>query len=109
MNVINIKKENLKELGFANLEEWLKNEDHVYIGREMNYYVKGAKGSKWKNPFSVKRYGREKCLELYKQYVYDSGLIEDIEELEGKTLGCWCKPEKCHGDILFEILRGIDE
>ena len=24
-------------------------------------------------------------------------------ELKDKRLGCWCKPEKCHGDILVEI------
>ena len=24
-------------------------------------------------------------------------------ELKGKTLGCWCKPLACHGDVLAEI------
>jgi hypothetical protein len=24
-------------------------------------------------------------------------------ELKDKTLGCWCKPLPCHGDILAEI------
>ena len=23
----------------------------------------------------------------------------------GKTLGCWCKPEKCYGDILVKIIE----
>ena len=26
-------------------------------------------------------------------------------ELEGKELGCWCKPSLCHGDILIKIFR----
>lgn len=26
-------------------------------------------------------------------------------ELEGKNLGCWCKPEACHGDILVELIE----
>ena len=24
-------------------------------------------------------------------------------ELRGKTLGCWCAPKPCHGDVLLEI------
>jgi hypothetical protein len=24
-------------------------------------------------------------------------------ELKDKTLGCWCKPNKCHGDVLVEL------
>ena len=33
----------------------------------MEHYVKGARGSKWQNPFTVKRYGLEKCLQLYEE------------------------------------------
>lgn len=28
----------------------------------MSFYVKGANGSKWANPYSVKKYGRDKCM-----------------------------------------------
>lgn len=24
---------------------------------------------------------------------------------QGKTLGCWCSPKKCHGDILVELIE----
>jgi hypothetical protein len=27
------------------------------------------------------------------------------DELQGKTLGCWCKPLACHGDVIVEILE----
>ncbi len=28
-------------------------------------------------------------------------LLRDLKaELQGKVLGCWCKPAKCHGDVL---------
>ena len=30
-------------------------------------------------------------------------LLNQIHELEDKMLGCWRKPEKCHGDILAEL------
>ena len=28
-----------------------------------------------------------------------------IEELDGKILGCWCKPKSCHGDNYIFILE----
>lgn len=31
-------------------------------------------------------------------------LQEDIDELRGKVLGCFCKPHPCHGDVLVELL-----
>ena len=104
--VINVKKKYLNEKGYTDFQEWIKDPDHIYIGRDMSFYVKGAKGSKWANPFSVKKYGRDKCLELYEIHIKNApALLNSIEELRGKELGCWCHPEKCHGDILIKILN----
>ena len=102
--VINIKTVHLKKMGYNNLVEWLKNPNHVYIGRH-NHYVEGAVGSKWRNPFSVKKFGRQGCIDEFQKHLYSSGLINDIMELDGKTLGCWCKPEVCHGDVLVKALK----
>jgi hypothetical protein len=52
--VISVKKKNLNKLGYSDLEEWLEDSNHVYIGRDMTFYVKEAVGSKWQNPFPVK-------------------------------------------------------
>ncbi len=30
---------------------------------------------------------------------------EELMKLKGKNLGCWCKPEGCHGDVLIKILE----
>jgi len=104
--VINIKKENLTKHGYDDLQNWLEDPNHIYIGRNMSFYVKGATKSKWNNPFAVKKYGRDKCLELYKEYIESNEqLMADLPELKGKTLGCWCHPDKCHGDILLELLN----
>lgn len=107
--VVNIKVNHLRKekcgccgKTYQNLEEWLKNENHVYIGRNMSFYVKGAEKSKWNNPFTVKKYGREGCLEKYEKYIKEKGEL-DVEELKGKVLGCWCKPEACHGDVLVDL------
>lgn len=105
-SVINIKKENLQKLGYKDLEDWLKDPNHIYIGRNMALYVKGATHSKWANKYSVKKYGRDRCLELYKEYVLQNKkLMDSLNELEGKVLGCWCSPERCHGDILVELIN----
>jgi hypothetical protein len=103
--IICIKKSNLQKMGYSDLEDWLKNPNHLYIGRK-NIYVKGAEASKWQNSFSVEKFGREKCLELYKEHIKSNKkLMGDINELNGKILGCWCKPEGCHGDILIELFK----
>lgn len=105
MEIINIKKANLKKLGYEDFEDWNKKKNHVYIGRNMSFYVKGTVASKWQNPYNIKKYGREECLRLYEEYIRNSELYDELEELEDKSLGCWCKPEKCHGDILIKLLK----
>jgi Domain of unknown function (DUF4326) len=74
----------------------------VYSGR-WNYQIRES--SKWRNPFPAKKYGREKCIEMYREYIMNRPELLSLIpiELKGKVLGCWCKPEKCHGDILVEL------
>lgn len=74
----------------------------VYIGR----------GSIWGNPFTVEQFGRDGCIEKYEQYIRDKlrlnpELWQELQKLEGKVLGCFCKPKRCHGDILVKILEEI--
>ena len=35
-------------------------------------------------------------------------LINDLHELDGKILGCWCKPKPCHGDVIAELVNNRD-
>lgn len=78
----------------------------VYIGRP----------SKWGNPYSHKegtlaRYKvatREEAIAQYKSHLMASpDLLDDLKELRGKVLGCWCKPESCHGDILANFADNL--
>ncbi len=105
MQVVNVRKKNLNENGFTDFEDWVKCKDHVYIGRNMNFYVKGAVGSKWRNPFKAKKYTLEESLNLYENHIRNSNLYDQLEELDGKILGCWCHPNKCHGDVLCKLLK----
>jgi hypothetical protein len=40
--------------------------------------------------------------------------MNDLKELKGKTLGCWCrevgnkKKRICHGDILLELIKEVE-
>lgn len=70
----------------------------VYIGRP----------SKWGNPFTIGKDGnRAKVIEKYADWIGGRlKLLADLPELEGKVLGCWCKPLACHGDVLLELMNG---
>ena len=79
----------------------------IYIGRKICNQSWDLPTSKWSNPFYVKNYIHdEKSLWDYEQYIRGSTKLWDsLEELEGKTLGCWCWPSPCHGDILVKLLE----
>lgn len=44
--IINCKKANPVKSNYKDLEDWLLDTNHLYIGRDMSYYVLGAIGSK---------------------------------------------------------------
>lgn len=73
-----------------------KEKYNTYIGRP----------SKWGNPFNIGKDGtRKEVVEKYRSWILtQQNLLDDLEELRGKTLGCYCKPLACHGDILVELL-----
>ena len=77
----------------------------IYIGRCVagtEYY----KDSKWANPFRVSVYGRDRALELYKEYILEKiksdPVTYNVNLLKGKRLGCWCTSH-CHGEILLKL------
>lgn len=64
----------------------------VYIGRP----------SKWGNPFVIGRDGnRAEVIRKFEAYLDTRpDLLAALPELRGKTLGCYCAPNPCHGDVL---------
>lgn len=59
----------------------------------------------WGNPFVIGKDGtREEVVQKYKEWVLKQPhLLSKLHELRGKTLGCWCAPQACHGDVLKEL------
>ena len=73
------------------------------------YDVLIARPSKWGNPFQIGRDGsREQVITLYEIHLRRRpDLLAALPELAGKRLGCHCKPEACHGDVLVKLLREL--
>jgi len=81
----------------------------VYIGR----------GSKWGNPYThIKGKtkaeffvdSRDEAIEKYEEWIKQQPeLLKDLHELKNKRLGCYCRPHKCHGDILVELIEKMEE
>ncbi len=93
----------------------------VYVGRECY----GFKGSILGNPHKVgwcpvcrTRHERGSTINLYREWLRNeyckNGAVRrelerlaDLAEQGGLVLGCWCKPEPCHGDVVKEAIEAI--
>jgi Domain of unknown function (DUF4326) len=87
----------------------------VYIGRESPKY--GKTQSKWGNPYIEGTDGtREEVISKHTAWLLSDEeikhegfpfsnreLMAQVHELRGKTLGCYCSPKQCHGDILVTL------
>ena len=62
--------------------------------------------SKWGNPFKIgPTCSREQAIERYRADLWQriqAGQVslEELAELDGCWLACWCEPLPCHGDVL---------
>ena len=82
----------------------------VHCKRE-HYDVYIGRGSKWGNPYSIGVDGtREIVIAKYKRWLLNQPpLLNELGQLKGKVLGCWCKPLACHGDVLVELLERYND
>jgi len=96
---------------FKDLKEWINHPDNVYIGRKGVVFIDGVRfpssASPFCNPF--KDGTLEERIDKYRVYIIeklnkDETLVTQLLKLKGKNLGCWCKPDKCHGDVLLELI-----
>lgn len=101
--IVNVRVANLRPT-YRDLDAWLKDSNNVYIGRPVKAYPH-VKGSKWGNPYPLYQYSLEESLRLYKLHVQNSPhLMAALPELKGKSLGCWCTPSPCHGEVLRDLV-----
>lgn len=80
----------------------------VYIGRAGH----GQDGY-FGNPFRLSGEDeRGATISKYKAYFNnrlntDPEFKERVHALKGKRLGCFCKPEACHGDVIAEYVNNL--
>jgi hypothetical protein len=80
----------------------------VYIGRAGH----GEDGY-FGNPFRLSASeSRGATIERYRKYFHnrlktDPEFKRRVHQLKGKTLGCFCKPYSCHGDVIKEYLDSL--
>lgn len=70
----------------------------IFIGRP----------EKWSNPFPIRKdRTREEAVILFEKWIRKKpDLLADLDELDGKILGCWCKEGQiCHGDVLIKLIE----
>jgi hypothetical protein len=77
----------------------------IWIGRNK---WQGTLG--WGNPFIIGADGnRDECISKYRIHLLTNvPLLAKIEKLRGKILGCGCKPLRCHGDVIVELLNMVN-
>jgi ParB-like chromosome segregation protein Spo0J len=73
---------------------------------EKGHFLPIDRGTQWGNPFVVGEDGdRETVCDSFEVYFsLKPSLQVKIPSLAGKVLGCWCFPERCHGNHLVEQL-----
>lgn len=118
MSVVNCKVEFIRKEGYSDLKAWCSDSQNVYVGRagvvfvEKERYPKQA--SVFCNPFKVGKDGtRDEVIAKFRVYMKakveaDPVVKGQLLGLKGKRLGCWCKPEACHGDVLLELIEEYD-
>lgn len=80
-----------------------------FNGGHMNNTVIGKRG--WLgNPYPIEQHGRDKCIELFRidfedRIASDPEFAAAVRSLYGRRLGCFCKPYRCHVDVIVEYLE----
>lgn len=105
-----------KETKVINIKNAKDSPDEVYIGREGH-----GKDGYFGNPILLHKECPEcgevhtakgSTLQCYEKYLVnrlktDEVFKKRVASLSGKTLVCFCKPNKCHGDILAKVADNI--
>lgn len=106
----------LRRKNIDNLREWLAVPNNIYVGRAGRVYINKVvftyQQSTWANPYNLKTLTREESLARYEEHIRnminkDPNKKEELLALRGKNLGCWCKPESCHADVLVKLINEL--
>ena len=86
------------------VQRWAKKKGNTYIGRG----TPDLPPSKWGNPYVLGKYSRREAISLYEDYILASETLKSsLGELVGQSLGCWCAPKPCHGEVLRRLCHSV--
>jgi len=93
----------------------IKNEPKYKSLKSTPTYEYIGRGSYWGNPYSMYEAGDDRD-EVIRKFKYDfdhekfpNKEKKEVYKLAGKKLGCFCKPQACHGDVLADFLNSWDD
>lgn len=93
----------------------IKTEPEYKLEKSTPNYEYIGRGSYWGNPYSMYEEGDDRE-EVIRKYKYDFDFKKfpnkdkaEVYKLVGKRLGCFCKPQACHGDVLANFLNSWDD
>jgi ParB-like chromosome segregation protein Spo0J len=74
--------------------------------RSTNRFIRIDRSSQFGNPYEMPGDGdRDKVCESFSLYFQRKfSLHSQVKDLAGKVLGCWCYPQRCHGNHLITLL-----
>lgn len=76
--------------------------------RKTDRFLRIDRQSDWGNPFELGPDGdRDTVCDSFEIFFPRKfSLHNRLDELKGKVLGCWCYPQRCHGDHLIALPSG---
>jgi hypothetical protein len=79
--------------------------------KENGHFQRIDRNSAWGNPYELGKDGdRDTVCESYMYYFKKKlSLHQQLMDIKGKVLGCWCYPERCHGKYLIDLADGTNE
>ena len=79
----------------------------IHWAKTTGRFARIDRNSDWGNPFEIPNDGdRDTVCDSYEIFFPRKfSLHSRLDELKGKVLGCWCFPQRCHGDFLVEAAK----
>lgn len=100
-----------KDLAPLTFTEWMRSENHIYIGNNKAKYTKNRDAvTEWccqwlERSLFYGNISRDEYFEEYERFIRDKKW-DDLDNLFNKTLGCWCPQQNsCHFKIIYQLCK----
>lgn len=83
----------------------------VAWAKKAGLFVRVDRQTDWGNPYELGRDGtRDEVCEKYAAWLQTQRhLLDELSSLQGRALGCWCAPKRCHGHELARLANATGE